>query len=380
MGIARFRSFLAFSVIGSATLMPLLVLPAMIGVLVDNAGMSDSSAGFSASANFLASAVIGLILAVRIHHVDLRKLCRIVLLVAIAADVASAFTAGDSTVFFATRIGAGLALGAAYVASVAAFARQDDYERGFGIFVTLQFVISGVGLYIIPVYADALGAKGLFLLFAALDFIAFSLVGCMPSGVVATKEKDGPSEFAMLLKYSAILAILGFTMFEAANNAQFAFIERFGVALSISDHQIGMALLVGSLIGIPGAFCIVLVGGRFGTLSPLLLGISIGVIGMIALFFAKDYGAYLFGSCCMGFSWAFSLPFIQSLLATIDRKGSAIAAGSSFATFGSALGPGIASVIVIGGKYTHVFLFSIMLFVVAITFFVCADHMRKQSR
>jgi len=360
--------------------MPLLVLPAMIGVLVDNAGMSDSSAGFSASANFLASAVIGLILAIRIHHVDLRKLCRIVLLVAIAADVASAFTAGDSTIFFATRIGAGLALGAAYVASVAAFARQDDYERGFGIFVTLQFVISGVGLYIIPVYADALGAKGLFLLFAALDFIAFSLVGCMPSGVVATKEKDGPSEFAMLLKYSAILAILGFTMFEAANNAQFAFIERFGVALSISDHQIGMALLVGSLIGIPGAFCIVLVGGRFGTLSPLLLGISIGVIGMIALFFAKDYGAYLFGSCCMGFSWAFSLPFIQSLLATIDRKGSAIAAGSSFATFGSALGPGIASVIVIGGEYTHVFLFSIMSFVVAITLFVFADHMRKHLR
>ena len=160
MDIVRLRAFLAFSVIGSATLMPLLVLPAMIGVLVDNAGMSDSSAGFSASANFLASAIVGLILAVRIHHIDLRKLCRIVLLVAIAADVASAFTAGDSSVFFATRIGAGLALGAAYIASVAAFARQDDYERGFGIFVTLQFIVSGLGLYIVPVYADVLGAKG----------------------------------------------------------------------------------------------------------------------------------------------------------------------------------------------------------------------------
>lgn len=380
MDIVRFRLFLAFSFIGSATLMPLLVLPAMVGVLVDNAGMSDSSAGFSTSVNFLASAIVGLILAVRIHHIDLRKLCRIVLLLAIAADIASAFTAGDTTVFFAARIGAGLALGAAYVASVAAFARQDDYERGFGIFVTLQFIISGLGLYIVPVYADVLGAKGLFLLFAALDFVAFSLVSCMPSGSVATKEKDGKSEFALLLKYSAVLAILGFAIFEAANNAEFAFIERFGVSLSISDHQIGVALLIASLIGIPGAFCIVLVGGRFGTLSPLLLGISIAIVGLVVLYFAKDYSAYLIGSCCMGFSWAFCLPFIQSLLATIDRKGSAIAAGSSFATFGSALGPGIASVIVVGGRYTSVFLFSIGMFVVAITLFVFADHMRKKSR
>ena len=381
MRIQNFGSFLAFSILGTATLMPLLVLPAMVGVLVDNAGMSESSAGFSASANFMASAIIGLILSVRMHHLNLRQISTIAFSIAIIADVASAFTAGDSVYFFAARIGAGLMLGAAYAASVAAFARVDGYERGFGLFVTIQFIVSGIGLYVVPVYADVLGAKGLFLIFAAGDALALLLSRHLPSSVVVKAgAKKNKSEFAALLKYSALLAIIGFAVFEAANNAQFAFVERFGVALNISDHDIGVSLLVASLIGIPGAFCIVLAGNRFGTLQPLIFGISVGIVGMIVLINATTYPWYFLGSCCMGFSWAFCLPFIQSLLATIDRNGSAIAAGSSLSTIGSAAGPGIAAVIVVGGRYSSVFLFSIALFIVTILLFVFAEKMRKQSK
>ena len=71
--------FAAFAVIGTVSLMPLLVLPAMIGVLVDNAAMSDSSAGWSASAHFLASAIVGLLMSVRVHHLDLRRAATIAL-------------------------------------------------------------------------------------------------------------------------------------------------------------------------------------------------------------------------------------------------------------------------------------------------------------
>ncbi|HNP62356.1 MAG TPA: MFS transporter [Woeseiaceae bacterium] len=381
MRIPNFGPFLAFSIIGTVTLLPLLVLPAMVGVLVDNAAMTDSSAGFSASAHFLAGATAGLSLAVRIHHLNLRRLSRLALIGAIAADIASAFTVGDSIFFFASRIAAGLALGSAYVASVAAFARYDDYERGYGLFVTLQFVVSGLGLYIVPVFADELGGKGLFLAFAAADTLALFLVSYLPmSSGSAAKQETGESEFAVLLKYSALLAILGFAVFEAANNAQFAFIERFGVSLTISDHKIGMALLIASLIGIPGAFIVVLVGGRFGTLLPLIFGIAIALTGLVVLINADRYIAYLIGGCCMGFSWAFCLPFIQSLLATIDRQGSAIAAGSAFATVGSAAGPGLASIVVVGGRYVDVFLLSVGLFTISVVLFVMADKTRKQHR
>jgi len=378
MDMDHLRRFLAFSVVGTVALMPLLVLPAMIGVLVDNAGMSDSAAGWSASANFFAGAVVGLLMAVRVHRINLRQVATVALAVAVVADLISAFTAGETTAFFAARIFAGITLGAAYIASVSSFARYDGFERGFGLFVTLQFMVGGIGLYLVPVYADEMGAVGLFTGFAVLDCLALLLAQFLPTAKAEESiQGESASELKILLTVSSLLAISGFAVFEAANNAQFTYIERFGVALGISDQSVGFSLLIASLIGIPGAFSIVIIGRRFGTLAPLTLGIAIAIGGLIILFNADSYGAYIVGSCCMAFSWAFCLPFIQSLLATIDRKGSAIAAGTSFATFGIAAGPGMAAIIVTGGRYANVFLLSIGLFVLTLVVFLYADRARR---
>jgi len=383
VAIPHLKRFGAFSIIGTVTLMPLLVLPAMIGVLVDNAGMSEQWAGWSASANFLASAIVGLLIALRVHRLNLRRLSTWALTFAIAADLASGFTAGSTMIFFAARIVSGVMLGATYVAAVSSFARYDGFERGFGLYVTLQFIVSGLGLYVVPVYADQLGAMGLFGGFAVLDLLALGFVRFLPSQKAEDKAdnkdvSESPNELKILLGLTSIMAILGFAAFEAANNAQFTYIERFGVFLGVSDQRIGFSLLIASLVGIPGAFSIVVIGQRIGTLGPLVFGITIAMVGLATLLFADSYAAYFVGSCCMGFSWAFCLPFIQSFLATIDRKGSAIAAGTSLSTLGSAVGPGLAAVVVADNAYGNVFLLSIGLFVVtALLFIVAAKSKRK---
>lgn len=380
MAIPHLKRFGAFSIIGTVTLMPLLVLPAMIGVLVDNAGMSEQWAGWSASANFMASAVVGLFMALRVHHLDLRRLSTWALTFAIVADLASGLTAGSTMVFFAARIVAGIMLGVTYVAAVSSFARYDGFERGFGLYVTLQFTVSGLGLYVVPVYADQMGAMGLFGAFAVLDLLALGFTRFLPSERAAVgADSESRNELKILLGLTAIMAILGFAAFEAANNAQFTYIERFGVFLGVSDHQIGFSLLIASLIGIPGAFSIVVIGHRFGTRGPLAFGIAIAMSGLTILLFANTYVAYFIGSCCMGFSWAFCLPFIQSFLATIDRKGSAIAAGTSLSTLGSAIGPGLAAVVVADNAYGNVFMLSIGLFVVTLLLFIAAAKFKGSN-
>ena len=380
MNIPHLRQFLALSVIGSVTLMPLLVLPAMIGVLVDNAQMTDSSAGWSASAHFLANALVGLALSLRVHHLDLRRTATLALAVAVLADIVSALTAGPTVLFFGARILAGVALGAAYVATITAFPRYDGYDRGFGLFVTLQFIISGIGLYIVPVYADQMGATGLFLGLAVLDGIALWLARTLPTvDASVTESTDKASEWKTLIALSALLAIVGFATFEAANNAQFTYIERFGISLGISDEQVGFALLIASLIGIPGAFCIVFFGQRFGTLGPLVFGMGIAVTGLIILMNAEGFAAYFAGGCCMGFSWAFCLPYIQAVLANIDRKGSVLAAGSAFSGFGIAAGPGLAALVVAEEHYTNVFKLSIALFALTLAAFFYAQRNRRST-
>jgi predicted MFS family arabinose efflux permease len=144
-----------------------------------------------------------------------------------------------------------------------------------------------------------------------------------------------------------------------------SYIERFGVALGLSEVKIGFSLLIASLIGIPGAFVIVVTGHRYGLLGPLIFGMSMAVAGLVLLIAVESYGSYFFASCCLGFAWAFCLPYIQSLMAVIDRRGSAIAAGSAIATVGGAAGPGFAALFVAGGAHRRVFLVSALIFVAA---------------
>ncbi|MDH5499839.1 MAG: hypothetical protein OEY72_01910, partial [Gammaproteobacteria bacterium] len=90
MRIRNLSQFSAYSVIGTVTLMPLLVLPAMVGVLVDEAGMSEPFAGWVASFNFFGGALIALLMALRIHRLDLRRIAMIGLCISILADTLSA--------------------------------------------------------------------------------------------------------------------------------------------------------------------------------------------------------------------------------------------------------------------------------------------------
>jgi predicted MFS family arabinose efflux permease len=373
--IDNLAKFSAYSVIGTVTLMPLLVLPAMVGVLVDEAGMTQAFAGWVASFNFFGGALIALLMALRMHRLNLRRIAALGLCISILADTLSAFVATPNAWFLLLRFLAGLAAGAAHIAALTSFARHDNVERGYGLFVTLQFIVSGLGLYVLPVYAEEMGVKGMYLMFAALGVISLLLIRQLPGDAIrlqaAARQK---SELAVLLATVTILAIVGYALFEAANTAQFTYVERFGVSQDFSDQQIGTALLIASLIGIPGAFTIVIIGHRFGRMGPLTFGIGTGIAGLLMLIGGGSFGWYFAGSCCLGFAWAFGLPYIQSLMAALDPHGSAIAAGSSAATIGGAAGPGLAAIIVGESNYDYVFLLAILLFLIAISCFLVSER------
>ena len=130
MHIPNLKRFCIFSAIGTIALMPLLVLPAMIGVLVDESALTESFAGWSASLNFCGGALVAIGMSVRMHSIDLRKVARIGLALAAAADLASALTAAHAAAFLCVRFVAGVGAGAAYTVAIAAFGRYDQVERG----------------------------------------------------------------------------------------------------------------------------------------------------------------------------------------------------------------------------------------------------------
>lgn len=364
-----YQRFGLYSVLGCLTLLNLLVLPAMVGVLADDTLLTEAQSGWAASANFLAASIVALFMALRMHRLHLRPVAIAGLLLAAASDIASAHAAESLYPFLACRFVAGMGAGAAYTVVMAAFARLPEVDRGYGVFVTLQFIVSGLGLYILPVYSADLGFDGMFLAFAALEIAAVVLCLSLPGRSASPRQHDaqlpGRTELQVLLAMATLLGVLGFAVFEAANVAQFSYVERLGVALDLGDHQIGLALGIGSLAGIPGAFAIVLMGSRFGRIGPLSLGIVMAIAGLLLLIKADAFPLYMAGNCLLGFSWAFCLPHIQGLLAGLDKRGSAVAAGAATSTIGGAMGPGLAAIFVGDGHYDRVFVMTIVLFTAA---------------
>jgi predicted MFS family arabinose efflux permease len=362
------KLFCVFSAIGTVAILPLLVLPAMVGVLVDESAISESFAGWSASVNFFGGALVAIAMALRMHSLDLRRVATIALALAAAADLASALAVTQPIAFLCVRFLAGVGGGAAYTAAVAAFARYDQVERGYGLFVTLQFIVSGLGLYVLPIYSPHLGTFGMFGMIAAMDLVALLLARHLPGpAVVALRRAERGSEIRVLLSAATLFALLGFGVFEAANTAQFTYIERLGVRVGFPDEQIGTMLLIASLVGIPGAFSIVFIGDRFGRTGPLVLGIGIAIGGLLLLtFFSSIFTLYLLGGSMLGFSWAYCLPYIQGLTAALDPNGSAVAAAASASTIGGAVGPALAALVVGDGEYRSVMLLAIVLFLVAL--------------
>lgn len=369
------RRFGIYSVIGTISLIPLLVLPAMIGTLVDETTLSEAQAGWSASLNFFGGAAAALFMAMRMHRLDLRRVAVLGFAVAAAGDLASAFCGNQVTLFLPIRLLAGIGAGAAYTVVVAAFARLSDVDRGYGLFVTLQFTVSGLGLYALPVYSEVLGVEGMFLSVAALDVAGLAMTRFLPGRAVDSPGFSGlRTELHVLLAWATLLGALGFAIYEAANTAQFTYLERLGVSLVLTDQQIGSALLIASLAGIPGAFSIVLLGSRFGRMIPLSVGVSLSVCGLLTLLTGESFGSYLTGASLIGFAWAFCLPYIQGLMAELDPHGSAVAAGSASSTIGGSIGPGLAALVVNGGSYANVLLLSIGLLVVALASFWLASR------
>jgi hypothetical protein len=157
---------------------------------------------------------------------------------------------------------------------------------------------------------------------------------------------------AGLYIYIAGLAALCF--FEASNTGTDAFIERIAVFAGLSDAEIGTALGTASLMGVPGAFAILYLGSRFGHAKPVLIGIVIGAISLAGIKRADSYTGYIVWASIHSVTWAFTLPYIQSLLADMDPGGAVVTAGGMASGAGGGLGPAATAMMVSAQDYSGV--------------------------
>lgn len=357
--------------LGSITVLPVLILPNLVGSVVDEFGFTETQSSTAASLNFIAGALIALVMAFRIRSLNLKTVAIASLLLAAACDFLSGYMGDNIYLFMIVRALAGLGQGAAYTAVMSSIARTDDPDRGYGMLMTMQFSISALGLYLMPVILPSVGIQGMFIGLSAMDlfgaFMAMKLISNQRSIDKNIHDESDLSkvEWKVIFSGAAIMVILGLCFLETAMTAQFSFTERVATQrLQIPPETVGGILAIASLLGVPGGFGCVLLGTRFGRAIPLFIGLVASIIGVTIMALAQDEFMYSISAYILGITWAFTLPYYQAAQAALDPQGSVVAAGSFSGTMGNAAGPGLAGMAVLVGGYNAVLLMAgVMLFV-----------------
>ena len=369
----------AASVMGCVTLIPVLIGPIIIGVLVDFGGLTDTEAGITAGYGAIGSVAVALICALMMHRLPLRKLAIGGLCLAIAVNVMAAFNYQQLSLFYTLRALAALGEGAAYAAVMSSFARYPDSERRYGLFMMLQFGIAGIVLWALPTFLPEMSVEAMYLGFAGVQIAVLPLVWSLPSNAadVAGVSIRG-SEWRLLLAVTAIAGLVALCFSEASNIGTDAYLERIAVHAGLSDEQIGVSLGLASILGMPGAFAILFLGGRLGHALPALVGFMVGAASLVGILQSESYLGFFLFTCIHSVAWAFVTPYIQSILADLDPGGAVVTAGGIASGAGAGLGPAATATLVSANNYSGVLVTGLGAFAIAaIAIAIAASGLRK---
>jgi MFS family permease len=333
------------SILGSVAILPVLILPAMVGALIDYAAFTESEAGWLAAAGFAGSAIGAVVTGLRIRHFDPAKLAFGGLIALAIFDALAALVAiMPVELFVVLRFMSGLSGAVVYAAVMASIAATANPERGYGIFMVLQFGLSAIGLYGLPYVLPIIGAVGMYLGLAAAALLSLLLAKSVVHREAAIEEPA--IEIHMLMRPAAILAMLGIGLYESANFMQYTYAERIGITFNLSHVEIGEVLGIASLLGVPAALLVVWIGDRFGQLGPLLVAIAASVIAHLMLYAPDGPASFAIAVFMLGMAWAFGLAYFYAFEARLDPGGSVIVVGGFFTASGSVAGPALAAALV----------------------------------
>ena len=340
----------AISFMATVSLWPLMIMPIVVGSYVDHLGYSDEQAGWLSSINLAGIALITLLVSFCLKWFSLRRLASCGLLLLIVADIASVFI-HHATAFACLRFIAGLGGGATAAAAAAAIARSDTPEKGYSIYIAFQFLLPAIAIYLLAQYASSLAYEGMMFWLIACEILALFALSAFEQQQTETQEQ---TQLQRLFCKPALLSLIGLGAYGAATAAVWAYSERLGIFINLSNHQIGSILSLVTIFSISGAIAVTYLGQWFGYFKPLIAGIALQIAGLAVLYDASSITAYSIGLALFTFAWAYNWPLFLSIQAELDKTGTVVVAGQFFNLVGNAAGPAIAASLLTGSHYQPV--------------------------
>ena len=320
------------------------IMAALVAGLIDGLGFTNREAGFVGSANVYGAACGALIAVVLVRRVPWRRAEAVALSLLLVLDLASTLVT-NAWPLIALRFAHGVVGGISVGIGLAVMARTAVPDRAFGMLLTVQYGVGGLGLMFLPGLAHRHGPGVLFVALAAFTLVTL----CMLPFLAPYPPRARPVPIAGatdgLQRRPLVQTLVAVFLFQAANMGLSAFMIPLGRHYGLDDAFVSNALGISNWIGALGSVAVIWSAGRFGRALPIFLVMALSIAGTFA-FLQSHLAPVYFGACVVtSIAWSFLIPYFFGMCADFDPAGQSATLAGFASKMGLASGPAVAALL-----------------------------------
>jgi MFS family permease len=326
-----------------------IVLPVLVALLAEHAGLTDRELGLVASVQMLGMFLASLAATLMIPRWGSRRLAS---LAALALGLCHFGSMSTSSSGLLVLQGAGGFFGGLLMAvSMAQLGRTARPDRNFALWISAQIALGVLGTAALP---QAAATGGLGAVFLVLGILALSVLGAVPylsSDAVPARPAHARSKPTT----AGLLSLLAAFCFAVGIMAVWPYLELIARDRGIAADSVGRIVSLALIASLAGALAASALAGRFARTRPL----AASILGMMFILpaLALVAGEFAFTLAAIGFAalWNFSVPYQLATTSANDAGGTLIVFYISAVKAGYAVAPLLTSRFLHGGDYGPVF-------------------------
>ena len=334
-----------------------LVLPALVQGYLESIALTEREAGLLSSVEMGGMFVAAALLFFLIDRIKWRTLLFVGLLLMAVTNLAS-MAASTLSPLYIFRFVAGFGAGVIVMVTYAMIGKTLNSDRNFGLAIFFVVLYAAVVFPLVPWALSNYGMPAIFLFFSVFGLFGFPALYWLPDKSAIDVDdlcEDPatlPEEPSVVLKAMMPAALLTFFI---GFMAVWIYLFRLGVRYDLGEQSISNALAVSQVFAMAGAFSVVVLTSILRREWALGGGLLCS-IAVFASFFSPSQGIVFF-TLMVGlyqFFWNMLHPYLLAALASLDTTGRLIVLGTAMQFLGTAIGPGLAALVLKGESYGNV--------------------------
>ena len=317
-------------------------LPLILGALASLYGFTNTQIGWIGSAENAGMLAGSIAVSAFGRSSNFKTLVLIGIAIAGVGDAITIVT-GTFAGFCTIRFLAGFGNGLCYSAAIALLSRTRRAPRNFSIFIVVLVIANSLELWIIPGVVSSWGVRGLYIALGCLYFAPLALINRLPAAAstvnTSADAKSATIAIPIALPWLCLCAVV---LFNVSASALWAYAERIGASIGMSDRTVSNTLTICNLVSVTGSVFAYSLSRLWGQHRPQLAATAVMIFVFAA--WSIHLSPHIFGIGILLFFevWSMASVFQLSTLSNIDPTGRRVALIPGAQGLGQSLGPFIA--------------------------------------